>query len=316
MAARSLKVLVNGHGVTAKQGELLIEAINRSSISLSCDCSGGLGETCRVRIDKGSVEDHGTAIRNSALACTATLTEDLEVFVEPAPKPEQMKGHLVSSAPSGENHLELKVAFTKSPSWVPGQYFRLSMRGQDPVNLFPSFSLNGAAELSCLFFHIDTAQHAGLFAHLAKKKKDSLPVSVEGPFGTSFLRREEERLFVICEAESFAPAWAMAVASTMGQPRRAKQVIIVSYGEVSHPVNAMHSWLNKRRTAADILSTTETSLLEDLRLSLRDLNEFDVVHACGSPSFLQAVAQVVEPSAAQFHPVPTSGMQTAVTEDA
>ena len=66
------ELIINGKAVSATVGETLIDAALGGSILIPHDCRSGQCESCRVTIASGSVDDHGTAMQGTVLACQAT----------------------------------------------------------------------------------------------------------------------------------------------------------------------------------------------------------------------------------------------------
>ena len=67
-------VIINGHTVSAKLGETLVDAALGGWMIIPHDCRSGQCETCRVTVLAGKVDANGTAVGRTVLACQATVS--------------------------------------------------------------------------------------------------------------------------------------------------------------------------------------------------------------------------------------------------
>ncbi len=72
--AGPVTLVINGRRITAKAGQTLLDAGLAGGRVIPHDCATGQCDTCRVRIHSGTVDDAGTRIGDTVLACRARLT--------------------------------------------------------------------------------------------------------------------------------------------------------------------------------------------------------------------------------------------------
>ena len=70
---------INGQSVERPRGETLIDAALGAWKIIPHDCRSGQCESCRVTVVSGSLDDRGTALGRTVLACQARLTGDAEI---------------------------------------------------------------------------------------------------------------------------------------------------------------------------------------------------------------------------------------------
>ncbi|SDR21292.1 2Fe-2S iron-sulfur cluster-binding protein [Pseudovibrio sp. Tun.PSC04-5.I4] len=294
---------VNGKQVEAKLGERLLEAAERAGISLHCDCGTCVCESSRVTVISGNVEANGTRLKSTVLACKATVAGDAEIMLPASSGLQSLKGHVSALRKVSDDLYELRLSFTKPISWRPGQYYHVEFRGHERINLSASFSLDAGTEFNTLIFLIEEATTPDLFAMLVKKGDVKGRVGITGPYGSSFLGHDDERLIMVAGPNSLAPIWAIALSSVMGQPRREK-VLILDRSLEDAKFQQVFNWLKRRGLLpvfADLQSGTAEANLKNL---LPDLTEFDMAYVAGSRSFIAGLESVFVDAQATYARIP------------
>ncbi|WP_068311639.1 2Fe-2S iron-sulfur cluster binding domain-containing protein [Polycladidibacter hongkongensis] len=290
MVTDDLKLIVNGTSITAEADELIANVIQRSKAPFEPDCLGAFCEGCRVQLVHGRVNSQAPIHRGRVLACAATLECDSEIYIEPAPKVGSIRGHVDSAISLHSELSQIQLVFERPLAWIPGQYFKLLPRGLAPLRLYPSFTLDGGTEFSSLIFLLERGNNPSFETALERGRfAEGKPMRLEGPFGTSFLRREEERLVTICGRGGFSAAWAIAVNSAYGLRERPKTFIFDQLYQAPSFARAF-SWLAEHDVAyrfANLSSRCSASFAQNLLAAEGDLNEFDCVHATGSFDFFE-----------------------------
>ncbi|WP_068083579.1 2Fe-2S iron-sulfur cluster-binding protein [Polycladidibacter stylochi] len=301
------QLTINGRDYDARLGERLSDVISRHGVSFPHHCLSGYCEGCRVQLNSGSVNDHGTNLRRRIIPCQSTIAGNADISFDPSPKPSNLRGHIERIDRIGEVVKQLTVTFEKPISWIPGQYFQLESRGTTAANVYPCFSLGGRTEFSSLCFIIEKQANPTMFAEIQQDKlRNGKACRIKGPYGTSFLRREEERLVCIAGPTGFASFWAIAVSATFGLANREKILVLdESYNTPSflEAVNWMQSHKLDFRFV-DLAGQSEPQFQQNLLQTLPDLNEFDVIHASGNADFMQNIKQATDSQKPCLHLLP------------
>lgn len=301
MPMTSLKI--NGKSIDAKLGETLLDVAERGGLALQCDCGNITCESTRVTVVSGEVEANGTRLKSTVLACKATVAGDAEIKLPASSELQSLKGHVSAIRQVSDDLIELRLSFTKPISWRPGQYYHVEFRGQERVNMFASFALDAGTEFNTLIFLIERANTPDLFAMIVKKGDVKGRVGITGPYGSSFLGHDDERLIMIAGPNSLAPIWAMALSSVMGQPRREK-VLILDKSLKQDQFQQVFNWLNRRGLQPTFVDLQGENAEAELKALLPDLTEFDMVYTAGSHGFIAGLESIFVEAQATYARIP------------
>lgn len=215
-----VSLVVNGRPISAGAGQTLLDAGLASGQAIPHDCATGQCDTCRVRIHSGSVDDAGTRIGDTVLACRARLTADIAIEFDEVPDVVRRAGIVDSVVELTAEIVEVTVALRKRLIYLPGQYLRVSFAGLPARDYSPTLRVDGSGELNELIFQIRRQPDGVVSPQLGGRIGRGTAVKVEGPFGTAFHRLGRGRLVVVSSGVGFAPAWAVARASRLREPER------------------------------------------------------------------------------------------------
>ncbi|WP_054783045.1 2Fe-2S iron-sulfur cluster-binding protein [Pseudovibrio denitrificans] len=294
---------INGKSIDAKLGETLLDVAERGGLALQCDCGNITCESTRVTVVSGEVEANGTRLKSTVLACKATVAGDAEIKLPASSELQSLKGHVSAIRQVSDDLIELRLSFTKPISWRPGQYYHVEFRGQERVNMFASFALDAGTEFNTLIFLIERANTPDLFAMIVKKGDVKGRVGITGPYGSSFLGHDDERLIMIAGPNSLAPIWAMALSSVMGQPRREK-VLILDKSLKQDQFQQVFNWLNRRGLQPTFVDLQGKNAETELKALLPDLTEFDMVYTAGSHGFIAGLEGIFVEAQATYARIP------------
>ncbi|MFS8184118.1 2Fe-2S iron-sulfur cluster-binding protein [Pseudovibrio denitrificans] len=294
---------INGKLIDAKLGETLLDVAERGGLALQCDCGNITCESTRVTVVSGEVEANGTRLKSTVLACKSTVAGDAEIKLPASSELQSLKGHVSAIRQVSDDLIELRLSFTKPISWRPGQYYHVEFRGQERVNMFASFALDAGTEFNTLIFLIERANTPDLFAMIVKKGDVKGRVGITGPYGSSFLGHDDERLIMIAGPNSLAPIWAMALSSVMGQPRREK-VLILDNSLKQDQFQQVFNWLNRRGLQPTFVDLQSENAEADLKALLPDLTEFDMVYSAGSHGFIAGLEGIFVEAQATYARIP------------
>ncbi len=286
-----ISLIINGEKVAAESGETLLEVAKRGAFELQCDCGNTQCESTRVTVVSGAVDANGTQLKSTVLACKATVAGDAEIRLPASSELQSLKGHVSALRRVSDDLFELRLSFTKPTSWRPGQYYHVEFRGLERVNLFASFALDAGTEFNTLIFLIERSNTPDLFEMLVKKGDVKGRVGITGPFGSSFLGHDDERLIMVAGPGSLAPIWAMALSAVMGQPRRQK-VLLLDQSLRQDQFQQVYTWLNRRGVSPVFADLQGAQAAGELQTLVPDLTEFDMAYVAGSHSFIAGVEDV------------------------
>lgn len=291
--AEPVFLVINGRRISAKDGQTLLDAGLAGGRVIPHDCATGQCDTCRVRIHSGTVDDAGTRIGDTVLACRSRLVADTVIEFDEVPEVVRRGGTVESVVDLTPEIVEVTVALRKRLGYLPGQYVRVSFADLPARDYSPTLRSDGSGELHELIFQIRRQPGGAVSPHLGNRIGAGTKVKVEGPFGQAFHRLGRGRLVVVSSGVGWAPAWAVARASRLREPQR--ELLVVAGAR--HPHNLYMrpalDWL-RERGAITILTCSGGPLPAGARagrptLHLPMLTADDTVVTAGSPDMVAAV---------------------------
>lgn len=316
MAGGKCNLTVNGKVIRANVGETLIDAALGGRIVVPHDCCSGQCETCRVTVVGGDVDDFGTREKNTVLGCLATLEGDAEISFEPVPVIRNTRGAVERIRPIADDLLEVRIRMTKPVPWLPGQYVRLAFKGYPPRDYSPTIPFELDAEQDVLVFHVKIYRGGKLSSRIGNEIGIGHRVTVKGPFGNCYLRRQSEPLVLVSTGTGFAPIWSIAVAASIGQPDRPIEIIAGARERSGLYMQGVVEWLRERGIAVTLTAGDGDGFhIANARPSelLPDLGPEHVVYAAGSPAQVDAVRQSALAADATFYADPFFAASTQRT---
>jgi 3-phenylpropionate/trans-cinnamate dioxygenase ferredoxin reductase subunit len=292
MAAR-VDLVINGRRVSATAGQTLLDAGLTGGRVIPHDCATGQCETCRVRIHSGTVDEAGTRIGDTVLACRARLTSEAAIEFDEVPDVVRRGGTVESLVELTPEIVEVTVALRKRLAYLPGQYVRVAFAGLPARDYSPTLRSDGSGELNELIFQIRRQDGGTVSSHLGGRIGPGSAVKVEGPFGHAFHRLGRGRLVIVSSGVGWAPAWAVARASRLREPARALLVVAGARDPHNLYMRPALDWL-RERGATTILTCSGAHPPGDARpgrptLHLPMLTADDIVVAAGRPEMVAAV---------------------------
>lgn len=307
MSKSFFQLVVNGKPVKARAGDTLLDAALGGRIVLPHDCCSGQCETCRVRVIDGRVDDQGTRERDTVLGCLATVEGDAEILFDPVPIVRNTRGVVESIETIGPDLFEVRLRPNTTVTWLPGQYVRLTFKGYPPRDYSPTFPLDLRREEGIMTYHFRRYPGGAVSDQLGRGIKPGHKVTIRGPFGNAFLRRQPERLVLVSTGTGFAPIWTIAVASVLGQPHRPLSVIAGARDSEQLYMKRAIDWLAARNVpVAMTAGDGDGRIVRRERPSelLSFLSPQDVVYAAGAPSQVEVIRRLALSRGALFHADP------------
>lgn len=306
-------LVVNGKAIKARRGDTLLDAALGGRVVLPHDCCSGQCESCRVRVVSGEVDDQDTQVRDTVLGCMATLEGDAVISFDPVPVVRDTRGEVEEIRWIGPELLQVTIATRRPVPWLPGQYVRLAFRGLPPRDYSPTFPLDLAMREGRLVFHVRHYPGGVVSEALTRDIQPGHRVTVRGPFGTAFLRRQPENLVLVSTGTGFAPIWAIAASAVMGQPGRGICVIAGARKRSHLYFHRAVSWLRERGVPVVLTAGDGDGELVRRRRPaelLTFVTPRDVVYAAGAPSQVDAARRMAVERGADFHADPFYAAET------
>ena len=222
--------------IEVEAGETILDAAILAGIDYPCSCQSGLCGSCKSDLFSGEIETMPYAefllpeeerAAGAILACRAMPRSDCTVGWQ---EPDEAAGHprrtlscLVADteqAAADVCRLRLDETGARRFMFSAGQYASLTFDGFPPRD----FSMANRPLAPQLEFHIRRIDGGRVSAHAAETLKPGDRVSVEGPFGTAYLRRKHKGpILAIAGSTGLAPILSIvetALHSGMTQPIR------------------------------------------------------------------------------------------------
>ncbi|MGE7955617.1 2Fe-2S iron-sulfur cluster-binding protein [Pseudomonas sp. NPDC089530] len=233
--SKRIEIRQAGRTLAVPEGATLLDAALAAGIAYPHGCRSGRCGACKSRLVTGEVEllDHSRfalseeeKAQGLILACRAIPRTD--ALIGWLGGDEELPSHprrrldcrvkAIADATHDIKHIQLVVDGADPLAFTPGQYARLTFPGAPPRD-FSMASGPGGAELE---FHIRRVPGGAATQRIHGLLKPGDPVSVEGPFGSSYLR-EQHTGPILCVAggSGLAPIKAIveaAIARGMKQP--------------------------------------------------------------------------------------------------
>ena len=292
MAGR-VDLVINGRRVAASAGQTLLDAGLAGGRVIPHDCATGQCDTCRVRIHSGAVDDAGTRIGDTVLACRARLKTETAIEFDEVPDVVRRVGTVESVVDLTPEIVEVTVALRKRLTYLPGQYVRVGFAALPARDYSPTLRSDGSGELHELVFQIRRQEGGAVSPYLGREVGPGTAVKVEGPFGHAFHRLGRGRLVVVSSGVGWAPAWAVARACRLREPERDLLIVAGARDPQNLYMRAALTWL-RERGATTILTCSGANPPRDAQpgrptLHLPMLTADDTVLAAGRPEMVAAV---------------------------
>ncbi|KAB2967718.1 anthranilate 1,2-dioxygenase electron transfer component AntC [Zoogloea sp.] len=197
--------------LSARPGELLLDAARRQGVNLPMDCREGVCGTCRGRCESGRYrqdyvdEEALTPLElreRMVLACQTRVDSDAAFYFDFASAQCTAAGGEVRQAvvtgleQVSDGTAVLHLAAEGAPlRFLPGQYARLRVPGTDQWRAYSFANLpNPENQLQFLIRLLPD----GVMGHFLRETcRPGMPVELEAPFGSFYLRQVERPLVMV-----------------------------------------------------------------------------------------------------------------------
>lgn len=301
---------INGNAISARRGDLLLDAALLNGIEIPYDCRSGLCGTCRVRVLDGRVFG-GKADAETVYACQSRIVSDLRIDVEDVPETVTLPGVVADLTPLAADTCEVCIEVPEWPEYIPGQYYSVQFRGFPARYFSPTAPLDWPYDETLMRFHVTRLPNGRVSSALGKRIRAGHRVKLEGPFGSAYLRPfHGQRLVLVASGSGFAPIWSIAEAAIKMEPRR-EIVLIVSSRRVASLY--MVPALCRLALFPNVTIIPVTSEAQDVTAAVRGgkptdhlpaLTPHDIIFAAGAPEMVRAVAQIAADAGAECYSDP------------
>lgn len=309
--SRRYTVRLGAESFTAEAGELLLDAALANGVDLPHDCRSGHCGSCVVEVAEGRVLGGATRQKKCVHACRAHVFSDLKLNVEPMPEPRAMAAELVHVRQLVKRVSELTIRAETPLPHIPGQYYRFRFKGYPARPFSPTAPFEGHDDAHTLRLHVKAVRDGRVTPLLGSTIRAGHPVTIEGPFGRSYLRGgETSRLVLVGSGTGFAPVWAVADAALRENALRP----IVLVGAASRiDTLYMAPLLARAATCPNVTVLAVTSEPQSLAPwvargcpveNMPPLEAGDVVYAAGSPDMVDKAGRLAEAVGARFYADP------------
>lgn len=306
----TVKLTINGQSRDVSRGAMLADAASQAGFRLASECGSGTCESCRLEFIDGQIDDGGSRVSGTVLACMTRLVGDAEFRLDPAPAEMKTTGVIIARRELSREIVEVKLRVAKPVPYLPGQYVRLAIGTAPERALCPTLTLDGLRELDELVFHVRPAHQGALESQLLEGRK----VKLRGPFGAGFLRQghgsaRNGRIVLVASAAGFAPIWSIAVAARLGQPDRPLSLILSARDPRNLYMRPALGWLAQQDVSDIILTASGAVPMPPARHGrasehLPALVASDTVHVAGDAAMCKAIQRAAHQAGARCHAIP------------
>ena len=297
--ASTHRITINGTVISARRGELLLDAALESGIDLPHDCRAGHCGTCCVRLVSGEVRGGAGAEPGIVHACQCRIVADAVIEKDQPSSVRTVEGELTSLRPLSLDVMEVGIRTSRALPHHPGQYAQVRFKGFPSRPFSITHPLHGSPDGRSLFFHVRRMKDGRVTSSLGRRIRQGHRVEINGPFGAAHFRPGlEGRLVLVATNTGFAPIWSIAVAALRERPERMMMVIAGGRTiEALYMGPALARLVSFPNVLVVPVCSTPQSLSPAVKFGrptdcLPRLLPTDVLYACGAPGMVDAVKSI------------------------
>lgn len=292
MSGRS-SLTINGRTIQASHGDTLVEAALAARLLIPHDCCSGQCETCRVRLISGELDPHGSAERDTVLACQARVTGDAVISFEEVPDVVRVPGIVTDIAWLSVDVMEVVVTLKAPFAYLPGQYVNVTFAGFPGRDFSPTPRADGSSVANEIVLHVRRLPDGIVSSELGRRIALGHKVRLKGPYGYAFHRKGQGRLVLVAGGTGWAPIWAVAREACRVEPGRPMVVVTGARDAANLYMRPSLAWL-AARGVRDIVTTSELDARGPVRRGrpndhLPALRSTDMVYVAGAQGLVNAV---------------------------
>ena len=301
------KVTINSETISARCGDLLLDAALMNGIELPHDCRSGYCGTCQVRVVRGRCFGGAAESSDVIHACQARVISDLHVVAEPVPHVTEISATVVDIIDLAPDVFEVCVAAPPTAEYLPGQYLSVCFRGYPPRHYSPTRPLDRPINPDLIRFHVSRLAKGRVSSALGRRIKHGHQVKLTGPFGAAYFRQQlNERLILVSSGTGFAPIWAIAEAAIRENPQR--DLVLIAGARDIESLYMIPALCRLARFPRVLIIPT---VLKQQRVTpavrfgrpseyLPALSPDDLIYVAGAPALVKATAQIAQSAGASY----------------
>lgn len=309
--SRSVTVAVDGDSFPAKPGARLLDAALAAGADIPHECRSGQCGTCMVRVVDGHVLGGRCGVPGSVLACQAVVLSDASIAVETTPPVVGVGATVEAVTALSRDVVEVTLATAAPFAWYAGQYAGIRFAGY-PARLYsPTVALDGSDRPGTFRLHVKRLASGRVSAALGREICPGHRVSIEGPFGSAWLRPgSNDRLALFAGGTGFAPVWAIADAALCECPTRR---LLVVAGVRTLETLYMAEALARLAQCPNVTVLPLTAEPQSVSAAIATgraadfghlIEAGDVVHAAGASAMVERLSHAAAGVGATFHADP------------
>lgn len=297
--ASTHQITINGTTISARRGELLLDAALNNGIDLPYDCRSGHCGTCCVRLVSGEVRGGEGAEPGIVHACQCRIAGDVVVEKEQPSGVRVVEGELTSLRALSLEVMEVGISMERALPHHAGQYAQVHFDGFPSRPFSITHPLNGNPDGRSIWFHIRRMKGGNVTAALGKRIRRGHRVTISGPYGSAHFRPNlDARLILVATNTGFAPIWSIAVAALLENPER--MMMVIAGGRTIESLY-MGPALARLAGFPNVLVVPVCSTPQNLSPTVKfgrptdcmpRLLPTDVVFACGAPGMVDSVRSI------------------------
>ncbi len=307
----SHEIIINGHSLSARRGELLLDAALNVGVDLPYNCRAGHCGTCCVRLLSGKVHGGASSEHDIVHACQCQIVGDA-VFEKLEPQIVRTVDGTVSSLRSlSRDVLEVGISTDAALPFHAGQYAQVDFQGFPSRPFSMTHALTDNADSRSVWFHIRRMEGGHVTAALGSRITTGHRVSLSGPFGAAHFRANQKgRQVLVATSTGFAPIWSIAAAALRENPYRRMMIIAGARKIESLYMGPALMQLSRFPNVliVPVCSTPQTVapavMLGRPTDYLPRLLPTDVLYACGAPDMVQSIKSIAAQVGAQCYADP------------
>ena len=320
--AQGHKVTIDDRTITARHGELLLDAAQRNGIDLPYACRAGHCGTCKVRLLEGRVNGGHGEEPGMVHACQSRIVGSATVQSQ-SPDLWKVDGIVSSLRPLSSEVVQVGIQTRRALPYLAGQYAKIQFKGFPERCFSLTHPLFQDKNSGSVCFHIRRVPGGEVSPALGRIIRPGRPVRVSGPYGSAHFRpNEKTRAVLVSTGTGFAPIWAIACAALYENPERHMLIVAGASNMAGLYMGPALKQLSRFPNVRIVpICSSKEQVSRSVRQGrptdvLRRLSPSDTVYCCGAPPMVEAIqklsAQFGAPCLADpFTPPPPENVETS-----
>ena len=297
--AKTLQVVINGRSITARHGELLLDAALSNGIDLPYDCRAGRCGNCCVRLVSGKVHGGEGSEPGIVHACQCRIVGDAVIESGQLPVVRTVDGVLSSLRPLSPEVMEVGITTEGALPYHAGQYAQVRFSGYPTRPFSITHPLSGNPDGGSVWFHVRRMKDGRVTSSLGKRIRPGHRVKLTGPYGSAHFRPFlNSRLVLVATSTGFAPIWSIAAAALRENPER--MIMIIAGGrtiESLYMCPALVQLAGFPNVLVVPVCSAPQTVSDAVKLGrpteyLPYLLPSDVIYACGAAAMVEAIKSI------------------------